>query len=61
MARRGSALTADTLMSFCAQQLADFKKPRSIEFLDDLPKNPNGKIARKVLRDRHWTEAERQV
>jgi acyl-CoA synthetase (AMP-forming)/AMP-acid ligase II len=61
VARRGSALTADALMSFCAQQLADFKKPRSIEFLDDLPKNPNGKIARKVLRDRHWTEAERQV
>lgn len=61
VARRGSDLTAEALMTFCAQQLADFKKPRSIEFLDDLPKNQNGKIARKVLRDRHWQSTERQV
>lgn len=61
VSRAGSALTADALMQFCATQLADFKKPRSFEFLTELPKNPNGKIARKVLRDRHWSEADRRV
>jgi acyl-CoA synthetase (AMP-forming)/AMP-acid ligase II len=59
--KSGSELTDEALIAFCATQLADFKKPRSIEFLPDLPKNQNGKIARKVLRDRHWTAGDRKV
>ncbi len=57
----GSNLTDEVLISFCSSLLADFKKPRSIEFLQELPKNQNGKIARKVLRDRHWSAGERNV
>ena len=57
----GSTLTDTALIAFCASYLADFKKPRSIEFLPELPKNQNGKIARKVLRDRHWSGSERRV
>lgn len=61
VSRPGSGLTAEALMQFCSAQLADFKKPRSIEFLPELPRNPNGKIARKVLRERFWSGADRRV
>jgi acyl-CoA synthetase (AMP-forming)/AMP-acid ligase II len=61
VARRHSGLTAEALLEYCATELADFKKPRGVEFLEELPRNQNGKIARKVLRDRHWTDSERRV
>ncbi|HDM60026.1 MAG TPA: hypothetical protein ENF96_00035 [Archaeoglobus veneficus] len=40
------------IVEFCRQQLAKFKVPKEIEFLDDIPKNPVGKILRRVLRER---------
>lgn len=57
----GSNLSATDLIAFCSSLLADFKKPRSIEFLPELPRNQNGKVARKVLRDRHWSGSDRRV
>ena len=43
-------LTADVLQNWCAQQLARYKCPRSIEFLEELPKNNVGKVLRRALR-----------
>jgi len=40
------------IVEFCRQQLAKFKVPKEIEFLDELPKNPVGKILRRVLKER---------
>jgi acyl-CoA synthetase (AMP-forming)/AMP-acid ligase II len=50
VARRGAALTADALAEFCRERLATFKKPEIIRFVDELPKNPMGKILRRDLR-----------
>ncbi|MFQ5873344.1 MAG: class I adenylate-forming enzyme family protein [Dehalococcoidia bacterium] len=47
--------TAEELIRFCANHLAGYKKPRSVEFLPSLPKTGIGKIARKLLQDRIWT------
>ena len=49
------------LIAHCKAQLADFKKPRSVEFVSELPKNGNGKLARKVVRDQYWSEQARKV
>lgn len=49
------------LIAHCKAQLADFKKPRSVEFVSELPKNGNGKLARKVVRDQYWSEQSRKV
>ncbi len=38
---------------FCRQQMAGFKNPERIRFVDELPKNPLGKILRKELRMQH--------
>jgi acyl-CoA synthetase (AMP-forming)/AMP-acid ligase II len=44
-------LDAETLIAFCRDHLASFKKPKRIEFLAELPKNAYGKVLRRKLRD----------
>ena len=39
------------LLRFCRERLAHFKTPRKIEFVEDLPRSPLGKVLRRVLRD----------
>jgi long-chain acyl-CoA synthetase len=48
--REGQTTTADELIDFCKESLATFKAPSRIEFRDDLPKLPTGKILRRDLR-----------
>lgn len=57
----GETATPADLIEHCRQQLADFKKPRSVELLTELPKNANGKVARKQMRDAFWVDEERKV
>lgn len=49
--RRDPDLTAQQLMAYCKEQLTGYKKPRHIEFRDELPKTNVGKILRRALRD----------
>ena len=51
--RPGAAATSEEIISFCADRLATYKKPRSVEFLPSLPKTGIGKIARKALQERY--------
>lgn len=51
-ARPGSALSADDVAAHCVAALPDFKRPKQIVMLDDIPKNARGKIDRAALRDR---------
>jgi acyl-CoA synthetase (AMP-forming)/AMP-acid ligase II len=48
--RPGHALSAEALIEHCRKSLAGFKKPRVVHFLDDLPRNPSGKILKRELR-----------
>jgi acyl-CoA synthetase (AMP-forming)/AMP-acid ligase II len=48
--RSGMAATADELIDHCQSALASYKKPRRVFFLDELPKNPSGKILKWELR-----------
>ncbi|MET4576261.1 AMP-binding protein [Ottowia thiooxydans] len=59
--RSGKNANDAELINHCKSALADFKKPRSIEFVEELPRNPNGKISRKIVRDRYWAGRERMV
>jgi long-chain acyl-CoA synthetase len=49
--KRDPHLTAEQLMDYCKQQLTGYKKPKYIEFRDDLPKTNVGKILRRALRE----------
>jgi acyl-CoA synthetase (AMP-forming)/AMP-acid ligase II len=47
--RPGSALSVDELLAFCAERLADYKCPRQIQFVDELPRNATGKVMKHTL------------
>ncbi|TGV76298.1 long-chain fatty acid--CoA ligase, partial [Mesorhizobium sp. M00.F.Ca.ET.149.01.1.1] len=49
--RRDPALTIETLMVYCRENLTGYKRPKFIEFRTELPKTPVGKILRRALRD----------
>jgi long-chain acyl-CoA synthetase len=49
------------LVEFCKERMARFKAPKSVEFVDVLPKNASGKIMKRELRERYWQGKERRV
>jgi long-chain acyl-CoA synthetase len=49
-----SSALAEELMSFCAENLSRQKSPRSIDFEDELPRLPTGKLYKRLLKDRYW-------
>jgi long-chain acyl-CoA synthetase len=54
------ALTAE-IMTFARDHLAGFKVPRSVDYVDDLPRSPAGKIQRKKVRDPFWAGSKVQI
>jgi len=46
----GEAATEDEIRQFCAQRLADYKVPKYVEFMEQLPRNPAGKVTKPDLR-----------
>ena len=51
-----SPVTPDELRDFCREHLADFKVPATIELVDELPRQPNGKVLKRLLREQHWKD-----
>jgi HIP---CoA ligase len=52
VAKPGVTLDQDTVIAYTREHLANFKTPRSVEFLDMLPRNPGGKVVKPQLRER---------
>jgi long-chain acyl-CoA synthetase len=53
----GTPADADTtlaLLAFCAEHLARHKCPRSVDFIERMPRLPTGKLYKKPLRDKYW-------
>ncbi|MET7769872.1 acyl-CoA synthetase [Nocardia sp. NPDC005366] len=50
--REGYALTEDEVRDYVKDRLARFKVPRDVVFVDELPRNPSGKVLKRILRDR---------
>ena len=57
----GAEATADDIIAYARTRIAGFKAPKSIDFIDALPRNPSGKILRRELRVPYWSGRERQV
>jgi len=52
-AAAGPELEAE-LLAHCRAELATYKCPRSVDFTGDLPREPNGKLYKRRLRERYW-------
>ena len=57
--RPGQALTEDEVREFVKDNLARFKVPRDVTFVDELPRTPTGKVLKRSLRERHTAAATR--
>ena len=40
-------------MNYCSRRLAGFKRPKYVEFVDELPRNASGKVLKHVLKQQH--------
>jgi acyl-CoA synthetase (AMP-forming)/AMP-acid ligase II len=57
----GRKATPSDIIGFARERIAGFKTPKSVDFIDALPRNASGKILRRHLRDPYWVGRERQV
>ena len=57
----GSSIPAEEIIAYARQRIAGYKLPKSVDFLDALPRNPSGKILKRELRRPYWEGRERQV
>jgi len=47
--REGESATEEEIIGFCREQLADFKCPKTVQFVTDIPKGPTGKVLKREL------------
>jgi long-chain acyl-CoA synthetase len=52
--KTGASASEDEIIGFCKERLASYKAPKSVEFVEFLPKNPQGKILKKEIRIKYW-------
>lgn len=57
----GESATEEDIISTAREHLASYQKPKSVDFVDSLPKAPTGKILKRDLRDPYWNQKERKV
>ena len=59
--RPGSALAPEQVIAFAREHLAGYKIPRSVSFIDELPRTGSGKILKRVLREPYWADQHARV
>lgn len=59
--KEGVSLDQQEIIDFCAARVSGYKKPKRVDFVDDLPKNPTGKVTKGPLREPHWAHRKRRV
>ena len=57
----GVELTESDVIDYCAKNLAGYKKPKSVDFVDELPRSPVGKILKKDIRAKYWENERKDV
>jgi long-chain acyl-CoA synthetase len=57
----GTPELAAEILAWCEGRLAHFKTPKTIDFTDDMPRDPNGKLYKRKLRDPYWEGRERAI
>ena len=61
IAAPGATVDPDALVAHAREHLASFKCPRTVDVLDELPRNPTGKVLKKDLRAPYWDGRQRQT
>jgi len=59
--REGMTATEEEIIDFCRDKLGGYERPRSVDFVAALPRNPTGKVLKRELREPYWTGRKRRV
>ena len=57
----GGPELADELVAYCQERMGRYKCPRSVDFTDTMPRDPNGKLYKRRLRDPYWEHSGRDL
>ena len=58
---QGDEMLAEELIGFCREHLSRVKCPRSVDFEAELPRHPNGKLYKRLLKDRYWGKQDSRI
>jgi len=59
--KEGEKATADEIIGYCRQHLAGYKVPRSVDFVNELPKTDTGKILKKIIKAPYWKDRDVKI
>jgi len=59
--REGMKATQEELIQFCRDKMAHFKAPKSVEFVEELPKTATGKVQKFALREKYWEGLDKRI
>ena len=57
----GTPALGEEILAFCSGKLAKYKTPKTIDFVPELPRDPNGKLYKRKLRDPYWKGRDRAI
>jgi acyl-CoA synthetase (AMP-forming)/AMP-acid ligase II len=59
--KKGVEVTEQEIIDYCRDHMASFKKPKTVDVIEKLPRNPYGKILKTVLREPYWKGFDRRI
>jgi acyl-CoA synthetase (AMP-forming)/AMP-acid ligase II len=59
--KEGMKASEEEIINLCKQNLASYKKPKSVEFVKSLPRNPAGKVLKHILREKYWEGRQKKL
>jgi len=59
--KEGVQIEEQEIIDHCRDHMASFKKPKSVDFIKEMPRNPYGKIQKTALRDPYWAGYDRKI
>ncbi len=59
--KEGMTATQEEIINLCKERLASYKKPKSVEFREELPRSPTGKVLKRKIREEFWESRDRRV
>jgi acyl-CoA synthetase (AMP-forming)/AMP-acid ligase II len=60
-AGEGNEALAEELLAFCRSKLAHYKCPKTVDFVQELPRTPTGKVRKRDIRQAYWGEGRQQI
>ena len=59
--KRGAVANEASVIAWARERIGGFKVPKSVDFVESLPRNATGKVLRRMLRERYWVGQGRRV